>query len=103
MKNAKFGLILISAFSMSGCGENDTFGSLTDSLSAVPETISKYANAPETSAELIAVKQQLKQTQQSLESSLKASTVNAQSLQKERTQLQGELKTINATLSQDII
>ena len=112
MKYAKFGLIILSALSLSGCGEDnaisetltDSFASVktsvTNSLGDIPETFSLYANAPETSAELLNLKQQLTETQQQLNTArqkLQTNTVSSQSLQQERSQLRKELKELSIT------
>ncbi len=110
MKYAKFGLILVSALAISGCDDSTATGdaTFTDSVlsgvsstfSVVPETFSMYANASATHDELIAVKRELQQTQQRLQSSLAANAAHAQFLQKERDYLKGEMGTIDVAMQQ---
>lgn len=112
MKYVKFGLILLSVLSVSGCAEKTTnseaptdfLGSLTASISdgfnTIPETILKYTGGSGDSEELANVKQQLAQTQQRMQVLLQANEKHVQSLQSERVKLQQEKDTLDLAMRQ---
>lgn len=116
MKCLKFSLVLLATLSMSGCDDNTAINeTLTDSLgsaktsvaggfSAIPETLSIYANAPDTYAELLATKKQLAVSNSALAAARKklqaGNAAQTEALNRERAKLRQELRSITVTSHQ---